>query len=122
MKKPKYFGENEFQVALKEMASLLYGADITLPLENKNASYVNQDIGSITVDIALDGKNLSELTLTAAIKIKDVRVKNILVRGDKNTIAKWIGENMDIEQLRIFLVEEYKNIYMQLDRLQFDRD
>lgn len=122
MKKPKYFGENEFQIALKEIANLLEGAELILPLENKSASYLNQGIGLINVDVLLNGPNNSELTLMAAIKIKDVRAKAILVRGDKATIAKWIAENTDVEQLRDFLVEEYKNIYMQLDRLQFDRN
>ena len=122
MKKPKYFGENEFRLALEEIAALLNGAELVLPLENKNASYVNQDVGQVDVDILLDGGISSEMTLSAAIKIGDVRVKSILARGDKMAIIKWLGENADVENLRNFLMGEYKNIYMHLDRIQFDRE
>ncbi len=122
MKKPKYFGENEFRLALEEMAALLNGAELVLPLENKNASYANQDVGQVDVDILLGGEIASEMTLSAAIKIGEVRVKSILARGDKTTIIKWLGENAGVEHLRNFLMGEYKNIYMHLDRIQFDRD
>lgn len=122
MKKPKFFGENEFRLALEEMAALLNGAELVLPLENKNASYLNQDVGQVDVDILLDGADSSELILSAAIKIGEVRVKSILARGDKIAILKWLGENAGVEHLQNFLMNEYKNIYMHLDRIQFDRE
>lgn len=122
MKKPKYFGENEFRLALEEIAALLNCAELVLPLENKNASYVNQDVGQVDVDLLLDGADSSELILSAAIKIGEVRIKSILARGDKMAIIKWLDENADVENLRNFLMGEYKNISMHLDRIQFDRE
>lgn len=122
MKKPKYFGENEFRMALEEVAALLNGAELVLPLENKNASYVNQDAGQVDVDLLLDVNYSMQLALNSSIKIDGMRVRSVLVSGDKNTILKWITENANAENLRSLLMEKYRNIYMNLDRQQFDRD
>jgi hypothetical protein len=122
MKKPKYFGENEFRLALEEIAALLNGAELVLPLENKNASYVNQDVGQVDVDLLVDANYSMQLALNSSIKIDGMRVRSVLVSGDKNTILKWITENANAENLRSLLMEKYRNIYMNLDRQQFDRD